>query len=73
MTCAGMSAVLMRRLLREIMLGVGAIVGALAVIIPALWVVNLLFRAGLYPLLVVTVITGAALLVYQARFRSRFR
>ena len=62
-----------QRVLKEVGMGALAIIAALIVLLPALWIVNLLFQVGLYTLLIVTILVGAALLLYQARLRSWLR
>lgn len=68
-----MAAQLARRVLREVGLGVLAIIAAGVVLLPGLWVIDAVFRRGEYVLLIVTVLTGCLLLLYQARLRPALR
>jgi hypothetical protein len=57
----------------EIGLGLIALAAAFVVILPAFVVVNWIFHAGLYQLLVSTVVAGTLLLLYQWRLRPTLR
>jgi hypothetical protein len=61
------------RLLREIGLGLLALAAAAVVLLPGTWVIDRIFREGEYTLLIVSVLVGVALLLYQARLRPALR
>lgn len=57
----------------EILLGLLALIAAAVVLLPAFWVVNLIFRSGLYNLLIAVVVAGVLMLLYQVRLRPSLR
>ncbi|HTE83473.1 MAG TPA: hypothetical protein VK821_01955 [Dehalococcoidia bacterium] len=71
---APLARMLRLRILNEIGLGVLALGAALVVIMPVFFLVSLVYdQWGIFALLATTVITGVALLFYQARIRPRLR
>jgi len=62
-----------KRLVQEVGLGILALAIAIAVLVPALWAVNAVFRTGEYNLLIGTVVAGVLLLLYQVRLRPTLR
>jgi hypothetical protein len=68
-----MTQVPLGRIVRELVLGLLAIVTAAAVLVPSFLVVHLLYRSGLYQLLIATVGVGVLLMLYQARMRPVLR
>jgi hypothetical protein len=62
------------RILKEVAMGAIAVIAALVVIVPVLFVVTVLYnRLSIYAVLVIVILTGAALLFYQAQLRPRLR
>lgn len=61
------------RLLREVALGALACAIAIAVLLPGLWLTDLVYRAGELALLGATLAAGALLILYQAQLRPALR
>jgi hypothetical protein len=62
------------RIAKEIAIGAIALVAALVVIVPVLFMISALYnRLNIYAVLVIVILTGAALLFYQAQVRPRLR
>ena len=68
-----MAPALWTRVLREIGLGLLALAAAAVVLLPGTWLIDRVFREGEYTLLIVSVLVGMALLLYQARVRPALR
>ena len=62
-----------QRVAWELMIGALAIIAAAAVIGPVFFVVNLIYRSGLFNLMFATVAAGVVLLFYQVRLRPALR